>query len=185
MHKVFCILTITIFYLFCLGGIQAKQMRKEGHPLNLEVTSLAFMKGGNIPAKYTCDGEGVSPPIEWSKPPDETKSTILISDDPDAPGGDWVHWVLYGLSPDTLVLPEGVPAEKVVLGGAKQGINGFNNIGYGGPCPPGGTHRYYFKVYALDTKINLAAGATKQQLVDAIRGHIVAEGQLMGRYCRD
>ena len=152
--------------------------------MELDIKSSAFGEGEFIPIKYTCDGEDVSPPLSWAQLPKETKSIVLICDDPDAPMGTWVHWVLFGLSPDTLELPEGVSHEKEVLGGAKHGLNSFRKYGYGGPCPPGGTHRYFFKLYAVDTQVDLNAGATKNEVLDAIKGHILAEGQLMGRYSR-
>ncbi|MFQ5965417.1 MAG: YbhB/YbcL family Raf kinase inhibitor-like protein [Candidatus Scalinduaceae bacterium] len=152
--------------------------------MKLEIKSTSFVEGGTIPGKYTCDGPDVSPPLSWAQSPEGTKSLVLICDDPDAPMGTWVHWVLYGLSPNTLELPEGIPVEEVVLGGAKQGTNDFRRIGYGGPCPPGGTHRYYFKLYAVDSELDLDAGATKDEVLKAIEGHVLAEGQLMGRYSR-
>jgi Raf kinase inhibitor-like YbhB/YbcL family protein len=151
----------------------------------MQLKSTAFEDNGLIPKKYTCDGADVSPPLTWSKPPVGTKSIALICDDPDAPMGTWVHWVLYGLSPETTSLPENVPTQKEVLGGARQGITDFRRIGYGGPCPPKGpAHRYFFKVYALDIELNLPAGATKQDVEKAMKGHIFAEGQLMGKYGR-
>ena len=150
----------------------------------IEVTSTAFENGGMIPRKYTWDGANVSPPIAFSGIPEGTKSIALISDDPDAPVGTWVHWVLYDLAPDVSRLPEAVPADKTVLGGAKQGTNDFRKIGYGGPCPPGGTHRYFFKVYALDTVLNLEPGARKSDLLKAMEGHIIAQGELIGKYSR-
>ncbi len=152
--------------------------------MKLEIRSMAFEEGGSIPRKYTCDGANISPPLSWTQPPEGTKSLVLICDDPDAPMGTWVHWVLYGLSPDTLKLPEDIPDKKEVLGGAKQGTNDFRRIGYGGPCPPGGTHRYYFKLYAIDSEPGLGAGATKKEVLESIEGHVLAEGQLMGRYSR-
>ncbi len=150
--------------------------------MKLEIKSTAFVEGGTIPKKYTCEGPNISPPLSWTQPPEGTKSLVLICDDPDAPMGTWVHWVLYGLSPNTLELPEDVPGKKEVLGGAKQGTNGFRRIGYGGPCPPGGTHRYFFKLYAIDSELDFSAGATKDEVLRDIEGHILAEGQLMGRY---
>ncbi len=152
--------------------------------MDLEIGSSAFEEGEFIPLKYTCDGKDISPPLHWSRPPNETMSMVLICDDPDAPMGTWVHWVLYGLPLDTLELPENIPSDKDVLGGAKQGVNDFCKQGYGGPCPPGGTHRYFFKLYAIDKVIELEAGATKDEILKAINGHILAEGQLMGRYSR-
>ena len=150
----------------------------------LKVMSSAFEEGGMIPRKYACDGADVSPPLSWSGAPAETKSFALVSDDPDAPMGTWVHWVIYNLPANTAELPEAVPAEQELRSGARQGRNDFKKIGYGGPCPPGGTHRYYFKLYALDTVLNLPAGATKAELREALQGHVLAQGQLMGRYKR-
>ena len=178
---------VPVFLCVCLIGIQAKQMEqieREGNSMKLEIRSTAFKEGGSIPRKYTCDWTDISPPLLWTQPPEGTKSLVLICDDPDAPMGTWVHWVLYGISPDTLELPEDVPDKKEVLGGAKQGTNDFRKIGYGGPCPPGGTHRYYFKLYAIDSEPGLSSGATKKEVLANIEGHVLAEGQLMGRYGR-
>jgi len=152
--------------------------------MQIEIKSSAFEEGGMIPKKYTCDGADVSPPLSWTSVPEGTKTIALICDDPDAPMGTWVHWVLFNLPADVKELPESVPSEKNLDNGAMQGTNDFGNIGYGGPCPPGGTHRYYFKFYALDTEVNLQGGATKKELLKAMEGHILAEGQLMGRYKR-
>lgn len=150
----------------------------------IEVTSTAFSKGEMIPAKYTCDGDDLSPPLAWEGVPAAAESLALISDDPDAPKGTWVHWVLYNLPPETRTLPEGVPPDATLPSGAKQGITDFRRLGYGGPCPPGGIHRYYFKIYALDTLLQLASAATKADVEQAMAGHILASGQLMGRYQR-
>lgn len=158
---------------------------KEEKTMELQVSSSAFQPGEMIPVKHTCDGPDLSPPLQWTAPPGGTKSLALICDDPDAPVGTWVHWVLYGLSPETTSLPEAVPKDKIVLGGARQGMNDFRRIGYGGPCPPpGAPHRYFFKLYALDSSLDLEPGLTKQQLLDAMKGHILAQGQLMGKYKR-
>ena len=175
---------VPIFLCICIIGIQAGQIEKEGNSMKLEIRSTAFEEGGSIPRKYTCDGPDISPPLSWTQPPEGTKSLVLICDDPDAPMGTWVHWVLYGLSPDTLELPEDIPDKKEVMGGARQGTNDFHRIGYGGPCPPGGTHRYYFKLYAIDSEPGLNSGATKKEVLTNIEGHVLAEGQLMGRYSR-
>lgn len=153
--------------------------------MGFQISSPAFQSGEKIPVKYTCDGPDVSPPLQWTPPPEGTKSLVLISDDPDAPAGTWVHWVLYGLSPETTSLPENVPKQKEVLGGARQGVNDFGRIGYGGPCPPrGAPHRYFFKLYAVDIPTDLEPGLTKRQILDAIKGHVLAETQLMGTYQR-
>ena len=153
--------------------------------MTVELTSPAFEDGGTIPSKYTCDGADVSPPLEWSNVPEDAKSFALICDDPDAPMGTWVHWVLYGLPADTTSLPEGVPADEAIGGVALQGTNDFKRIGYGGPCPPPGKpHRYFFKLYALDTELDLKPGAKKKDLEKAMKGHVLAQGQLVGRYQR-
>ncbi len=152
--------------------------------MDIKIKSPAFVPGGKIPGKYTCDGMDISPPLAWTSGPEGTKTFALICDDPDAPMGTWVHWVLFNLPVDIIELRENVPPERELESGAKQGMNDFRKIGYGGPCPPGGTHRYYFKLYALDKEINLEAGATKSELLKAMEGHILAEGQLMGKYER-
>ena len=159
---------------------------KEGEsPMGLALTSPAFEDGGMIPSEFTCDGANASPPLEWSDVPQGTKSFALICDDPDAPLGTWVHWVLYGLPPDTTSLPNAVPADEVVAGGALQGKNDFKRIGYGGPCPPSGKpHRYFFKLYALDAELDLKPGVKKKDLEKAMKGHVLARGQLVGRYKR-
>ena len=153
----------------------------------IEITSEAFKEGGTIPWAYTCDGENKSPPLKWSAVPDATRSISLISDDPDAPGGTWVHWVLWGLPADTKELPESVPTTKELPDGARQGTTDFKRVGYGGPCPPPGhgTHHYYFKLYALDNETALGAGSTKKDLINSMEGHILAEGRLMGTYERE
>jgi len=152
--------------------------------MEIKITSSAFEEGGLIPAKYTCDGADVSPPLQWDAVPEGTKSVALICDDPDAPMGTWVHWALFNLPSDAKELAENIPAEETLPNGAKQGVNDFGRIGYGGPCPPGGTHRYFFKIYALDTEVGLEAGADKRQLLKAMEGHILEQGQLVGKYKR-
>ncbi|MFC1738478.1 YbhB/YbcL family Raf kinase inhibitor-like protein [Planctomycetota bacterium] len=152
--------------------------------MEIKITSPAFEEGGMIPSKYTCDGEDISPPLQWQNVPEGTKSIALISDDPDAPMGTWVHWVLYELPAETSELAENIPADESLPNGAKQGTSDFGRIGYGGPCPPSGTHRYFFKIYALDSDAGLEAGATKGQLLKAMEGHILATGQLIGKYKR-
>ena len=153
--------------------------------MNAQLTSSAFSEGSAIPKKHTCDDRDASPPLKWSGVPANAKSLALICDDPDAPAGTWVHWVLYNIPAMVTELPEGVPATEVVQGGAKQGLNDFQRLGYGGPCPPRGKpHRYYFKLYALDAELSLKPSATKRDVVNAMQGHILAEGQLMGTYQR-
>jgi Raf kinase inhibitor-like YbhB/YbcL family protein len=153
--------------------------------MSIQLTSLAFAEGQPIPAKYTGDGPDISPPLRWSGVPPGTKSLALICDDPDAPVGTWVHWVLYGLPATTNELPEKVPTTDTLPNGARQGLNDFGRVGYGGPAPPPGKpHRYFFKLYALDTQLDLKPRATKQDLLRAMEGHILAQGQLMGTYQR-
>jgi Raf kinase inhibitor-like YbhB/YbcL family protein len=152
--------------------------------MGIKLTSSAFKDGGMIPTKYTCDGANVSPPLEWSGAPQTTKSLALICDDPDAPGKTWVHWVVFNLPASRTSLPENVPPQETIAGEGKQGINDFKKIGYGGPCPPSGTHRYFFKLYALADELNLDSRTTKDQLLQAMKDHILAQGELMGRYKR-
>ncbi len=151
----------------------------------IQLTSSAFAEGSAIPAKYTCDGEDVSPPLRWSNTPPEARSIALIADDPDAPVGTWVHWVLYNLPSNVTELEAGVPATESLPNGAGQGLNDFKRIGYGGPCPPRGSpHRYFFKIYALNAELRLKSRVTKKDLTQMMEGHILAEGQLMGTYQR-
>ncbi len=153
--------------------------------MTIEVSSPAFQEGEPIPKKYTGDGADTAPPLKWTKPPEDTQSQVLICDDPDAPRGTWVHWVLFNLPANVHELAEGVPAKETLPNGAKQGKNDFGKTGYGGPAPPKGKpHRYYFKLYALDTTLDIAPGATKAEVVAAMKDHVLAEGQLMGRYQR-
>jgi Raf kinase inhibitor-like YbhB/YbcL family protein len=151
----------------------------------MQLTSTAFVEGAPIPEKYTCDGPNSSPPLKWSGAPTGTKSLALIVDDPDAPSGTWVHWVLFDLPAATNELPEDLPKSQYVPGNAKQGLNDFRRLGYGGPCPPPGKpHRYFFKLYALDTALPLKPGTTKAEIERAMTGHVLAEAQLLGTYKR-
>jgi Raf kinase inhibitor-like YbhB/YbcL family protein len=191
-----CTVLISLIACSCgAGNIPAANTNQVGNqdtkpgspgkpPTLLKISSTAFPHEGVIPRQYTCDGPNVSPPLIWAPVPEGTKSFALICDDPDAPGKTWVHWVLFGLPPTTRELPEKVPPQSTLPSGARQGTNDFKKIGYGGPCPPSGSHRYYFKLYALDTELTLDSGATKDQLLKAMEGHILAQGQLMGRYQR-
>jgi len=150
----------------------------------LEISSTAFSEGEMIPTRYTCDGPDVSPDLSWSGVPDAAESLALICDDPDAPMGTWVHWVLFNIPSSASGLPAEISSDATLENGARHGTNDFRRLGYGGPCPPGGTHRYYFKLYALDTELSLDSGVTKDQLVEAMQGHILSEAQLMGTYKR-
>jgi len=167
--------------LLCVG-CREEQVKDEG--MQISLTSPAFRDGGVIPARYTCDGENISPPLRWGDLPAGTRALVLICDDPDAPGKTWVHWVLYDLPPDVQELPEGIPPKEALENGAKQGRNDFRKLGYGEPCPPGGTHRYFFKLYALDKPLGLAPGATKAKVLAAMEGHVLGRGQLIGKYSR-
>lgn len=157
---------------------------KGGKTIALTIRSPAFQPEALIPGKYTCDGADISPPLTWSGVPEGATSLALIADDPDAPGKTWVHWVLFNLPPETNSLSEHLPTDATLENGAIQGITDFGRPGYGGPCPPGGTHRYYFKLYALDTTLDLSPKAKKADVVQAMEGHILAKGQLMGKYKR-
>lgn len=151
----------------------------------LTITSAVFSYGGEVPKKFTCDGPDVSPPLQWSDAPTGTQSFVLIVDDPDAPVGTWVHWVVYNVPAEARGLPENVPKQEDLPDKSHQGRNDFRRTGYGGPCPPpGAAHRYFFRLYALDSKLNLNPGATKAQVETAMKGHILAQGELMGRYKR-
>jgi hypothetical protein len=153
--------------------------------MSVEITSSAFEDGGFIPARHTCEAEDLSPPLKWANVPGDSKSLAIICDDPDAPAGTWVHWVTYDMSPTLSELPEGIPPSEITPDGAKQGVNDFRRTGYGGPCPPpGGPHRYFFKLYALDIEPGLPAGASKADLLRVMEGHVLGEGQLMGLYQR-
>lgn len=148
------------------------------------LTCPAFTDGAAIPAVYTCEGRDVSPPLAWTEPPSGTKSCVLISDDPDAPGKTWVHWVVYNLPATARGLPEAYPPDDERPDGTSQGMTDFGRPGYGGPCPPSGTHRYEFRLYALDTVLDLPAGATKSQVDTAMQGHVLAQARLVGTYRR-
>jgi Raf kinase inhibitor-like YbhB/YbcL family protein len=177
------------------GGCGSPLPADDPARLTIRLISSAFTEGGMIPRVYTCDGADKSPPLEWSGVPGTARSLVLICDDPDAPMGTWSHWVLFDLSPSITSLEEGVAPDLVATLEPKpvvkqphltvrQGKNDFGKIGYGGPCPPRGTHRYFFRLYALDERIDLAPGPTRSTVLKAIEGHIIAEGRLMGKYAR-
>lgn len=186
LRNKFIILFVILFIFSC----NTKESQKTaninvGGKMSIQIICAAFKEGETIPVKYTCDGENVSPALNWSGAPENTKSFALICDDPDAPMGTWVHWVVYNIPATMTSLPEAVPMKKTVLNNIIQGTTSFRKIGYGGPCPPRGpAHRYFFKIYALDTELNLKAGASENELLKAMEGHILAKGQLMGRYSR-
>jgi len=179
------------------AGCQRKDPLPADDPTRLTITlkSPAFDEGGMIPKTFTCDGSDRSPRLEWSGVPANAQSLVLICDDPDAPMGTWSHWVVFNLAPQVNALDEGLPPAETIaaaepkagadkLPKARQGTNDFGRLGYGGPCPPGGTHRYFFRIYALDIQLDLGSSAKRSQVLKAIEGHILAEGRLMGRYRR-
>jgi Raf kinase inhibitor-like YbhB/YbcL family protein len=192
---------IAVWLLFVTGsgcGRGEPLPAYDSSKLTIKLRSSVISEGGTIPSKYTCDGPDRSPPLEWSGVPGAARALALICDDPDAPLGTWSHWVITGLPPDITSLAEGIPPQETVnlapgdgasaaapgAAAVHQGKNDFGNIGYGGPCPPSGTHRYVFRLYALDTRLDLGASATRRDLLEAIHGHILAEGRLTGRYQR-
>ena len=144
----------------------------------MKITSSAFQQGANIPPKLSCDGPNTRPPLQIADIPTEAKSVVLIVDDPDAPGGLFTHWAVWNISPQTSTIAEGSTPKGV------QGTNDFGKSGYGGPCPPSGTHRYYFRIFALDRELDLSVGAKRSQLDTAMKSHVIAKGELMGRYAR-
>ncbi len=166
------------------GGDDEKTLSQEDIPMSIQLTSAAFAEGDLIPAAHARQGQNVSPPLVWSGAPAGTVSFALIMDDPDAPRGTWVHWVVYNLPADAAALPAGIGSDADLPGDAAHGKNDWGETAYGGPQPPSGTHRYFFKLYALDTVLDLRPGATKNDTLAAMDGHVLAEGQLMGRYRR-
>jgi Raf kinase inhibitor-like YbhB/YbcL family protein len=144
----------------------------------MKITSSAFQEGASIPSKFSCDGSNTSPPLQIAEVPSGAKSLVLIVDDPDAPSGLFTHWAVWNVSPQINAIAEGSAPKGV------RGTNDFGKSGYGGPCPPSGTHRYYFKIFALDRELDLPFGAKRGQLDEAMKGHVVAQGELMGRYSR-
>jgi len=165
---------------------EGDQATEGGVPMAMTVTSTAFESGKPIPKRFSCGGEDLSPALSWGDAPEGVKSFALICDDPDAPMGTWVHWVIWGIPADSAGLPEGVPADSVKLeDGSIQGINSWGKPGYGGPCPPPGKpHRYFFKVYALDAQLDLSVSSDKAALEAAMEGHVLAQAELMGTYQR-
>jgi len=189
VNKKFIFLTgnIILFY-FAFWFISSNQQvlkAERGDIMELELTSSVFKNNQTIPQKYTCEGEDISPPFNWTGVPEDTKSFALIVNDPDAPVGIWVHWVIYNIPSDITELSEGIATNKTLDSGAIQGVNDFRRIGYGGPCPPlGSPHRYFFKLYALDSTLDLSPGANKSQVEEAIQEHILDKTELVGLYSR-
>jgi Raf kinase inhibitor-like YbhB/YbcL family protein len=153
--------------------------------MTLQLKSSDFASGETIPKQFTCEGADISPALTWNDPPSGTKSFALIVDDPDAPVGDWVHWVAYNLPANLRALSQNFAKTEQSSDGTRQGLNDFKKIGYNGPCPPAGKpHRYFFKLYALDSKLSVSSRASKKELEAAMQGHILAQGEYMGRYAR-
>ena len=150
----------------------------------LAITSSAFKEGSLIPSQYTCDGKDISPPLAWSGIPKEAKSIAIIADDPDAPKRPWTHWIIYNIPASETKLAENIAKTDILDNGIKQGFNDFKKFGYGGPCPPTGTHRYYFKIFALNAILELTGEVTKDDLFKTMKPHIIAQGRLMGKYQR-
>jgi Raf kinase inhibitor-like YbhB/YbcL family protein len=179
---------IILLCIIALSGCQPNKESKTMPPgdetMKLAITSTAFVTGGMIPKKYSGEAENVSPPLAWSEVPGRTKSLALIVDDPDAPSGDWVHWVVYNMPATMREMPEDVGPDERVAGIGIQGRNGSGKIGWEGPYPPSGTHRYFFKLYALDKVLEDVPGLSKTQLLEAMTGHILVKAELMGRYKR-
>lgn len=156
-----------------------RQTNSQKNSFTMKIISPAFTNNGKIPSKYTCDGEDVSPPLEFLEVPREAKSLVLIVDDPDAPGKTWVHWVVYNISPSTgKVLEDSIPQVGVL------GKTDFDTLGYGGPCPPSGTHRYFFKLYAIKKGLDLSEGLNKQQILEKINESVIEQAQIIGLYSR-
>jgi len=166
------------FFLACVTCV----LLSGTSPLAFELKSPAFAAGGSIPSLYTCQGKDISPPLTWSKAPEKTRSFVLICDDPDAPVMTWVHWVYFDIPPAVTALPEGMPKDEKPSMGGIHGRSSFGDLGYGGPCPPWGTHRYFFRLYALDTILNLAPGVKKKEVFKAMEGHVLGTAELMGTY---
>lgn len=175
MKKLLLIVALT--FTACSGPSATQEA-----PMTLNISSAAFTAGQGIPSQYTCKGKGISPPLAWTGAPAGAKSMALIMDDPDAPMGTFVHWVVYNLPASSGGLPEAVPAGTKLADGTMQGSNSAGKTGYTGPCPPLGTHRYFFKLYALDVVLELGPGANKEQLLKAMEGHTLSQGELMGTF---
>jgi hypothetical protein len=153
-------------------------------PIPFSIFTSAFNEGDPIPEKFSCDGENLSPALEWSEVPDRTSSFVLIMDDPDAAGGTWIHWVLFNIPGEVTALAGSVPSEATLSDGSVHGANSWGRSDYGGPCPPSGTHRYFFKLYALDVTLDLPVGSAVETILESMDGHVLAEANLMGTYTR-
>jgi len=184
MNKIIIIFVFLFSLSYCQNKPQKIKISQGDVKMGFKLVSNSFNEGELIPSKYTCDAENVSPELHWFNTPENTKSLVLICDDPDAPMGTWVHWVLYNISSNITSIEENISPEKNVLGSAIQGINDFGKYGYGGPCPPSCIHRYFFKLYALDQVLHFDKDVRKKDIINAMDGHLLAETQLMGKYKR-
>ena len=173
-----------MFFLSVLMGSQLYGIESNNRRNEMKILSSAFRHEGMIPDKFSCKGQDISPPLKWENAPAGTKSFVLVCDDPDAPMGTWDHWLLFNIPASVTELQEGVPAQPELPNGARHGKNSWGRKDYGGPCPPGGTHRYFFKFYALDTPLELEPGVSKKELMNAMQGHILAQAELMGKFKR-
>lgn len=185
IHKIAFALAVCAAVGFVLAASAVVMQPPPQSAKQMQVTSAAFKNNESIPEQYTCEGKNISPPLAWTGAPAGTRSFVLIVDDPDAPHGVWTHWVVFDLPADTTALAEDTPKSQSITGDAKQGTNDFKQVGYGGPCPPPGKpHRYFFKLYALDTTLDLKPGSSKNQVEAALAQHVLAQGQLIGIYQR-
>ena len=190
MKRIIFLLLAIVLLSACAPSVPTTTEQTTTDPLGLEeavpieLTSSAFTQGQPIPEKYTCKAEDISPALSWGEPPAGTQSFALIMDDPDAPVGTWVHWVLFNIPASTRDLPEAFPSDATLPDGSMSGNSSFGGPGYGGPCPPSGTHRYFFKLYALDEMLAISVGATKGELEKAMAGHILAQAELMGTFSK-
>lgn len=165
-------------------GVGRAGTASKGDTMALSIMSEAFAPGGRMPRKISCDGENASPPLAWKNAPANAKSLALICDDPDAPSGDWVHWIAWNIPTETGALPAGLPRTETFPNGMAQGANDFHRVGYDGPCPPSGTHHYHFRLYALDARLDLPAHAERRALDAAMKGHVIAQADLVGLFAR-
>ncbi len=190
-HNSRSLISVVLLILFTwassdsFGQLSTRYEFQGGHAMSFALKTTAFANGGGIPKKHTCDGADISPALSWNDAPAGTRSFALIADDPDAPVGTWTHWIIWNIPAQTTALPEGVPKVEERGDGARQGRNDFKRIGYGGPCPPPGKpHRYFFKLYSLDAKLDVKAGASRSELERAMKGHVLSQTELMGTYGR-
>lgn len=180
--QILVFISTILFFLFFLDSFGG-QKSIDGLLTTIKISSSAFNHGEKIPSKYTCDGNNISPGLIWNETPENVETFVIIAEDPDAPSGTWVHWVIYNIPKEVNTLPESISAKKALDNGAQQGMTSFKDIGYGGPCPPSDTHRYYFRIYALDKSLSIKPeNANRETILKAIEGHVLATGELMGIY---